>query len=514
MEEGRCVFLSRPVRVTESKPGFRTAVAVVVRRLAIQRRETMMEEPNGRAEESPTGTTRKRVRQPVIEGKERPRLSLKKDKEGRDRRTIDTGGLDDSRVSRMDIKRAPKGKKKRNIYIGAGAVALLLVTFFLSRLEPAAPTVDRNVIVQGTVERGEMIREVRGSGTLVPERVQFVAAETAGRVESVHFEPGQEVSTEDVLVVLSNPDVELQVLEAEQQWTAAQATLLSLRQTLGTGVLAQQAAVSDARARSLEAERQAEAYARMVGNEWVSENEHRSAQENAAALQERLLMEQAQLDLLSQTIDERLAVQRDQVARLANIFRYYQERSANMQVRAGAEGVLQDLDLEVGQWVQSGTTLARVARPERLKAELRIPQTQARDVQVGQLAFIDTRTDTIPGRVRRVDPNVQGGSVLVEVTLEGDLPAGARPDLNIDGTVELERLNDVLHVGRPAYGQSHSTVSLFRVVDDGDAAERVTVQLGRSSVNQIEVVEGLREGDIIVLSDMSRYDDVDRVRIR
>lgn len=478
-----------------------------------------MEEPENRGKAMPTGTTRERVRPRVVEKGERPRLSFKKDKKesgsggsgsGSARRETSV----DSGVSRMDIKRAPRGHKKRNIYIGLGAVALVAITVLLSQLEPAAPTVDRNVIVQGTVERGEMIRQVRGSGTLVPERVQFVAAVTAGRVESVHFEPGEEVSATDVLVVLSNPDVELQVLEAEQQWTAAQATLVSLRQTLGTGVLSQEAAVADARARFMEAERQAEAYASMVDNEWVSDNEYQNARDNADALEERLRTEEARLALLNSTIDERLAVQRDQVARLANIHQYYRERAANMEVKAGAEGVLQDFDLEVGQWVQSGTTLARVARPERLKAELRIPQTQARDVQVGQLAFVDTRTDTIPGRVRRVDPNVQGGSVLVEVTLEGDLPAGARPDLSVDGTIELERLTDVLHVGRPAYGQSHSTVSLFRVVDGGDAAERATVQLGRSSVNQIEVVEGLQADDVIILSDMSRYDDVDRVRIR
>jgi multidrug efflux pump subunit AcrA (membrane-fusion protein) len=185
-----------------------------------------------------------------------------------------------------------------------------------------------------------------------------------------------------------------------------------------------------------------------------------------------------------------------------------------MQVTAGAEGVLQDLDLEVGQWVQAGTTLARVAKPERLKAELRIPQTQARDVQVGQSALIDTRTDSIPGRVRRVDPNVQGGSVLVEITLDGDLPTGARPDLSVDGTIQLERLEEVLHVGRPVYGQSNATVSIFRLIEDGGAAERITVRLGRASVNEIEVVEGLAVGDAIILSDMSRYDDVERVRIR
>jgi hypothetical protein len=272
--------------------------------------------------------------------------------------------------------------------------------------------------------------------------------------------------------------------------------------------------VADARATYLEARREADAYDEMVDNEWVSENEHQNAVDKADALEERLRTEQARLELLNSTIDERLAVQRDQVARLANIHRYYQERAASMQVVAGADGVLQDFDLDIGQWVQSGTTLARVAQPDRLKAELRIPQTQARDVQVGQAAWVDTRRDTIPGRVRRVDPNVQGGSVLVEVSLDGDMPAGARPDLNVEGTIELERLSDVLYAGRPTYGQSQSTVSLFRVIEDGNAAERVSVQLGRSSVNQIEVLEGLQEGDVIILSDMSRYDDIDRVRIR
>lgn len=463
-------------------------------------------------------TPRERPRSRIVDREGKPRLSLKKGRKGMaplgsesDTGATSAGG---SRLSGMDVKRTPRSKRKRNVLIGTGAAALVLITFLLSQLDPAAPTVDRNVIVLGTVERGEMVREVRGSGTLVPERVQFVAAVTAGRVESVHFEPGEAVRAEDILVVLANPDVELQVLEAEQQWTAAQALLVSLRQTLGTGMLGQEAAVADARARFHEAERQAEAYARLAGNEWVSDNEYRTAQENADALQERLRTEEARLVLIRQTIDEQLAVQRDQVDRLENIYRYYQERASNMQVRAGAEGVLQDFDLEVGQWVQSGTTLARVARPERLKAELRIPQTQARDVQVGQVAFVDTRTDTIPGRVRRVDPNVQGGSVLVEVTLSGDLPAGARPDLSVDGTIELERLSDVLHAGRPAYGQSQSSVSLFRLSENGGEAERVTVQLGRSSVNQIEILDGLRESDVIILSDMSRYDDVDRVRIR
>ena len=247
----------------------------------------------------------------------RPRLSIKKSIGSGDS-SSDSGtigpGTPGSRVSAMDIKRQPKGNRKRNTFIGIGVLAVLVSAYLFSQLEPAAPTIDRNVIVQGTVARGEMVREVRGSGTLVPEHVQFVAAVTAGRVESVHFEPGQTVSASDVLVVLSNPDVELQVLEAEQQWTAARATLVTLRQTLGTGILSQEAAMADARAASLEARREADAFDELVDNEWVSENEHRNAQDRADALEERLRTEQARLDLLNSTIDERLAVQRDQVA--------------------------------------------------------------------------------------------------------------------------------------------------------------------------------------------------------
>ena len=214
------------------------------------------------------------------------------------------------------------------------------------------------------------------------------------------------------------------------------------------------------------------------------------------------------------TVDNQLAIQREQVSRLQSIVAYQERRVASMAVKAGAAGEIQDLDLEVGQWVQPGTTLTRVAQPGKLMAELRIPETQARDVQVGQSALIDTRTDTIPGTVRRVDPNVQNGSVLVEIRLSGELPQGARPDLSVDGTIELERLEDVLHVARPTYGQANASVSLFKLTDDGKEAVRVTVQLGRSSVNEIEVLDGLQEGDVIILSDLSRVQDADRIRIR
>ncbi len=461
-------------------------------------------------------TTKSRERPRIVGKEEQPKRTSAREGPGLEvgKGRGDAAGKA-SRVSGMDIRREPRSKRKRYIYAGFGVAALILITWGLSRLEPAAPTVDRNIIVLGAVERGDMVREVRGSGTLVPERVQFVAALTAGRVESVHFEPGEWVGADDVILVLSNPDIELQVLQAQQQWTGARANLVSLRQTLGSARLAQEAAVATAQADYMESERQAQAFQELYEDgRGVSENEYRTAIENAEALQTRLRTEEQRLDLLNSTIDEQFEVQRQQVVRLGAIFRYQQERAASMQVTAGAEGVLQDLDLEVGQWVQAGTTLARVAKPERLKAELRIPQTQARDVQVGQSALIDTRTDSIPGRVRRVDPNVQGGSVLVEITLDGDLPTGARPDLSVDGTIQLERLEEVLHVGRPVYGQSNATVSIFRLIEDGGAAERITVRLGRASVNEIEVVEGLAVGDAIILSDMSRYDDVERVRIR
>lgn len=415
---------------------------------------------------------------------------------------------------RMDIPREPKGKRKKYVWAGIGVVALLLVTYGLSRLEPAAPTVDRDVLLFGTVERGSFVREVRGPGTLVPEQIVFVSALTGGRVDRVLVQPGETVTDTTLLLVMSNPDVELEALQAQQQLTAARAGLVDLERSLGTLLLQQESQVASTRAEYQDARREAEAFDRLVDSQYVSRNEASTARERAEALRVRLDSEERRLDLLRRTMEDQLAVQREQVARLRSIQAYQERRVASMEVRAGAPGVLQDLSLEVGQWVQPGTTLARVAQPGRLKAELRIPETQARDVQIGQPAIIDTRTDSVRGAVRRVDPNVQNASVLVEVRLEEELPPGARPDLSVDGTIEIERLSDVLHVDRPAYGQANSSVSLFKVVEDEREAVRVSVRLGRSSVNRIEVVEGLQEGDTIILTDMSRWDDVDRVRIR
>lgn len=414
----------------------------------------------------------------------------------------------------MDIPRDDTGKNRRRYaLIGLGVVAVAALTVFVANLDPAAPSVEREVLLFGDVQRGSFVRQVRGPGILVPERVVFVSAVAGGRVEEVMVEPGAEVARGAVLLELSNPDVELEALQAEQQLTVARASLVQLRRNLRSEVLDQEAAVADAEAAAAEARRQAAADSVLVERELISRNEASRTAEEARAARVRLETEQSRLELLEETVDEEIGVQEEQVQRLRSIQAYQRRRVESMTVRAPADGVLQDLNLEVGQWVQSGTTLARVAQPGRLKAEIRIPETQARDVQIGQEALVDLRTDSVPGLVRRVDPNVQNGSVLVEVTLEEELPPGARPDLSVDGTIVIERLQDVLHVERPAYGQSNATVSLFRVTDGGDAAVRTTVRLGRSSVNRIEVVDGLEEGDRIILTDMSRWDDADRVRI-
>ena len=415
----------------------------------------------------------------------------------------------------MDVKRSSEGRKRRrNIWIGAGVLGLVVITVLLSQLEPAAPTVDRDVQLFGTVQRGSFVREVRGPGTLVPEQMVFVSALTGGRVEQVLVQPGEAVVDTTVLVVLSNPDVELESLQAQQQLTAARAGLLELTRTLQTSLAQQESALAAAEAEFQDAEREAQAFAELVANNTVSRNEAARAAERASTARVALQTERTRLELLRSTIDNQLAIQRDQVERLQSIVEFREIRRQSMRVRAGAVGEIQDFDLEVGQWVMPGTTLTRVAQPGKLMAELRIPETQARDVQVGQPAIIDTRTDSIAGAVRRVDPNVQNSSVLVEVRLTEDLPPGARPSLSVDGTIELERLEDVLYVARPTYGQANSSVSLFKVSENGNEAVRVPVRLGRSSVNEIEVLEGLQEGDVIILSDLSRVQDADRIRIR
>jgi len=414
----------------------------------------------------------------------------------------------------MDIARSPRKKAPRAVWIGGAIGALALVTVALSRLKPAAPTVERSAILIDAVKRGPMLRQVRGPGSLVPDSIRWISAVTGGRVDRVLVRPGAQVSAGTVLLEMSNPDVQLEALTAEQQLAAAEAQLVSLRTNLATNRLNQASTVVNMRTQLREAQRNLASAETLSTRNLVAPFEVARQRDQVEEFTERLRIEQERLDLMTATVDSQLSLQRDQVARLRAIRDYQQGRVASMHVVAGASGVVQDLTLEVGQWVQSGTTLARVVQPGTLKAVLRIPETQARDLAIGQTASVDTRIGIVPGRVARIDPAAQNGTVAVDVAFTGPLPQGVRPDLQVEGTVEIERLASVLFVGRPAYGQPNSQTSLFRLSKGGGDAERVSVRFGRASVNTIEVVDGLAEGDEVILSDMTRWDQVDRVRVK
>ena len=414
----------------------------------------------------------------------------------------------------MDIPREPPRKRRRYVYGGIALGVILLLTMALSRLEPAPPTVERATLWIDSVRRGEMVRQVRGPGTLVPEQIRWVSAVTAGRVEKLPVRPGQVVEEGTLLLELTNPDVQLEALEAQQQLSEAEADLVNVRTALETQRLNQEGVVATTRADYQEAKRNAAASTALDKKGMLSSMEVGRSKDREDELATRFEIEQQRLRVLEQSLERQVALQKAQVERLRAIAQFHQNRVASMQVRAGSAGVLQELPLELGQWANPGQLLAKVAQPGRLKAVLRIPETQAKDVQVGQRTSIDTRNGIVPGRVFRIDPAVQNGTVTVEVALEGELPKGARPDLSVDGTIEIERLSDALYVGRPAYGQAESTVGLFRLEPDGENAVRVNVELGRSSVNTIEVKNGLKPGDKVIISDMSQWDSHDRVRLR
>lgn len=414
----------------------------------------------------------------------------------------------------VDIPRKPV-KKRRNLIIGGLSLAgVVAVTVALVRMEPAAPEVDSGTIWRDTVTRGPMLRAVRGPGTLVPEQMRWVSAVTAGRVELIHVRPGATVTPTSPLMELSNPDVQLQALEAQRQLTSAEADLVTLRTSLESQRLQQRASVEQIRTLQADAQRTASLMESLGEKKLASQMELQRATESAAELRNRLSLEQQRLQVLESSVARQIAFQEKNVERLRAIAQFQENRVASMHVNAGANGVVQELEWEPGQWANPGAVLARIAEPGRLKAELRIPETQAKDVEIGQVAQIDTRNGIVAGRVVRIDPAAVNGTVTVDVALEGALPKGARPDLSVDGTIEIERLPDVLHVGRPAYGQAESTVGLFRLEPDGRTAVRVTVKLGRSSVNEIEIQGGLREGDVVILSDLSQYDQYSKVRLK
>lgn len=414
----------------------------------------------------------------------------------------------------MDIPRQAPDRRRRRILYAAGGVALAAgATVALATLEPAAPTVERGSVWIDSVRRGPLVIQVRGPGTLVPEQMRWVTAVTAGRVEQRLVQPGETVTPETVLLVLSNPDVQLEALESERQLTQALADAVNLRVSLETQRLNQQAVVASVEAEERDARRQGVAAETLLSKQLISRNEASRLLDQASELATRLAVERQRLALYTGVIDSQLSMQRAQIARLRAVHEFQRDRVRSMEVRAGAAGVVQEVPLEIGQWAQSGATLARVVEPGRLKAVIRIPETQARDVAVGQVASIDTRNGIVTGRVVRIDPGAVNGTVTVDVAFDGPLPRGARPDLTVDGTIEIDRINDALFVGRPAYGEPNGTVGLFRLTPDGDAAERVTVQLGRGSVNAIEIRAGLEAGDEVIISDMSRHEGADRVKL-
>jgi HlyD family secretion protein len=402
--------------------------------------------------------------------------------------------------------------------LGAGAIVVVaLVTVGLSQLQPALPRVDKASIYLGTVHRGEMIRQVRGNGTLVPQQIQFVQAETDGRVERIFMQPGALVTADTVLMELSNPELEQAAFDAEWQLKGAEAQLTKLRAQLEDEQLSLQSSLSALKAEANQAELDAQVNDQLAKERLLSAVENQRSRAKADALHERVRIEQQRLQTSGQSIDAHLAVQQAEVERARALYTRKKQLLAALRVRAGVDGVLRQIGdteaLEVGRRVTPGSTLAKIVEPTRLKAVLKIDETQVKDVQIGQKAEIDTRNGVIPGRVMRIDPAAQNGTVTVDVKLEGALPKGARPDLNVDGVIELERLKSVLSVGRPVQGQEESTVRLFKLIDGGKTAQRVTVKLGRSSVSVIEVLGGLQEGDQVILSDMATWDGHDTVRL-
>jgi HlyD family secretion protein len=416
----------------------------------------------------------------------------------------------------MDIPRPENKRRKhlRRLALGGGALALVvLVTAGLARLEPAAPTVPRASVWVDTVRAGEMLRQVRGTGTLVPREIRWIAAQTDGRVERIVARPGAVVEPDTVILELSNPDLVQQTEEARYALEAAEAEFTETELALRGQQLDQRAALAVARAEFESARLQAEAEQTLSEEGIVSTLQYRRSALLAEQLQVRLDIEADRLAQFSTSVEARLAAQRARLEQVRNIYARRLEQLASLQVKAGIGGVLQQVPVEEGQRVALGANIARVARPDELMAELRIPETQARDVVVGQRVEVDTRNGVVEGRVARIDPAVQAGTVQVDVELDGELPRGARPDLSVDGTIEIERLQDVVFTGRPAYGQPNTTVGLFKLAEDGAAAVRVPVQLGRSSVNAVEIIQGLEPGDQVILSDTSAWDEYDRIRL-
>jgi len=417
-----------------------------------------------------------------------------------------------------DIARDPailkRRKLRRALYAVVGAPVVIAVAIALARMEPAAPTVERATVLVDVVKRGSIVRQVRGLGTLVPEDTRWLPSRTDGRVERILLRPGAQVGPDSVILEMSNPQVEQEALNARLALNSAEAALENLRVQLQSELLTQESQTAALAAEYETAQMQAEADEALAKEQLISEITRRKSQLAAETLKKRASFEAERLTSARESLDGRLRVQQAAVDQARAVSNLQASRLESLKVRPGFSGVLQQVPVEVGQQVGPGQNLARVADPSRLKAELKIAETQAKDIEVGQSAEIDTRNGIIPGRVSRKDPAAANGTVTVDVSLSGELPRGAVPDLSVDGTIQLERLDSILYVGRPSLGQENSTVGLFRLTDASGNASRTQVALGRSSVNAIEVKSGLSEGDQVVLSDMSAWDAYDRVRLR
>ena len=419
----------------------------------------------------------------------------------------------------MDIKRAPPSKRKQYIAWGSGILAIVLVSLGISKLKPAAPSVERATLWVDSVRRGELLREVRAAGTLVPEHVRIISAVVGGRIENLPLRPGVAVTPNTLLIEMSNVDIELQSLQAEQSLTQARSGLANLRTSLLQTRLAQEGAIASLHTQLEDARRQFTVIQALDAKKLASGNELTTARERLQELEKREQVERDRLAEMNRSAEEQIELNQEQVARLGEIVREQKNRRNSMKVYAGENGVLQTLgsqgiQLELGQYVNAGSELARVSQPGKLKAVIRVPETQARDIVVGLKATVDTRNGIVAGHVMRMDPASTQGTVTVEVAIDGELPRGARADMSVDGTIELERLPNVLYVGRPAFGSSETTVGLFKISADGKEATSVPVKLGRTSVNTVEILAGLEPGDSVIISDMTTWDNVPRVRIK
>ena len=426
----------------------------------------------------------------------------------------------------MDIKREPTKKRGKYFLIAGGVVVLGVTTVMLGNLEARAPSVDRATLWIDSVQRGTMVRQVRAPGTLTPEHIRYVVAVTSGRVEALPIRPGVTVQPSTILLELSNPDVQLEMLNAQSSVTNAEQQFVTLKTQLESQRLAQEATVANMRTQYANAKRDFTTFQALDEKKLASAQEVARAKDVMEENQNRLRIEEQRLKVSSESIDQQLKLARANIDRLNAILKFQQERVASMKVPAGESGQLLSLgngqqELQFGQWVLAGQTLATVAQPGKLKAVLRVPETQAKDVAIGQKVDVDTRaggggsnSGIVKGHVSRVDPTSVNGTVTVEVLFDQPALPGMRADLSVDGVIEIERLDNVLFVQRPAYGQAESTVGLFKLDPDGKTASRVNVKLGRSSVSTIEIVNGLQPKDKVIVSDMSQWDNVAKVRLQ